>query len=94
MHVSTYEAGATLLAARPSLAALSEKQLVKKGYKEQAALVLQQLDAIVAHWEARQESAIVEGVHLSLKTVAAWMLRFSSVMPFLVRHPSMLENAH
>lgn len=85
LHVSTYEAGAALISVRPGLAALSERQRIKKGYKEQSALVLRQLEEVVARWQARRESGIVEGVHLNLKAVATWMTRFPSVLPFLVR---------
>ena len=85
MHSSTYDAGEALLSLRPELASLSPRKLVKRGYKEQAGMVLQQLEPLVAAWQARGESVIVEGVHLNLKVVTKWMDSYPNVVPFLVR---------
>lgn len=85
LHGSTYEAGDILLQRSPELGALSARQLVKKGYKAQCALVLPELETLLTQWSACAESAVVEGVHLLPKTVAAWVQRYPSLLPFLVR---------
>ena len=85
MHSSTYEAGAVFASMRPDLqSGLSAKKLVIKGYKAQAELVLRQLETLVDTWSSDNESAVIEGVHLNLKTVAKWAAMYPNVTPFLV----------
>jgi len=55
-----------------------------KGYKAQAELVMGDLSRLLVGYEARGESAIVEGVHLNLSLVMALMERHPAVVPFLV----------
>ena len=55
-----------------------------KGYKAQSELVLSQLEPLLAEFEERGESVIVEGVHLSLNLVVPLLERHPSVVPFLV----------
>jgi hypothetical protein len=57
-----------------------------KGYKAQSALVMAQLERLLRDMHARHESAIVEGVHLSLSLVIPLMLALPDalIVPFLV----------
>lgn len=55
-----------------------------KGYKAQSELVMGHLSRLLATYEARGESAIVEGVHLNLSLVMALMERHPAMVPFLV----------
>jgi 2-phosphoglycerate kinase len=84
LHASTYEAGEVLLAAAPTQCyGLTTKQIIIKGFKAQCALVLPELETIVAQWQGSAESAIVEGVHLTPKAVVAMMQQYPSIVPFL-----------
>lgn len=55
-----------------------------RGYKAQSARVLEHVDRLLAGCEARRQSLVVEGVHLSLSMVVRMMQRHPSVVPFLV----------
>lgn len=55
-----------------------------RGYKAQSARVLEHVDRLLAGCEARRQSVVVEGVHLSLSMVVRLMQRHASVVPFLV----------
>ncbi len=55
-----------------------------KGYKAQSALVMAQLERLLSGVEARGESAIVEGVHLSLNLVMPLVEKHPSMLPFLI----------
>ncbi len=58
--------------------------LSPQGYKAQAEMVMERLGALVAGCEARRESIVIEGVHLSPNAVMRLMGRHASVVPFLV----------
>ena len=57
-----------------------------KGYKAQSALVMAQLERLLRDMHSRRESAIIEGVHLSLNLVIPLMLALPDaiILPFLV----------
>lgn len=47
-------------------------------------MVVGALDQLVGRCEARRESLVCEGVHLSIKHVIALMQRHPTIVPFLV----------
>lgn len=47
-------------------------------------MVLDSLDKLIGACEARRESLVVEGVHLSLNSVVRLMQRHPSIVPFLI----------
>lgn len=47
-------------------------------------MVLDSLDKLIGACEARRESMVVEGVHLSLNSVVRLMQRHPSIVPFLI----------
>ena len=55
-----------------------------QGYKAQSEMVLESLDKLIGTCEARSESMVVEGVHLSLNAVMRLMQKHPSIVPFLV----------
>ena len=55
-----------------------------QGYKAQSGRVVETLERLVAGCEARRESLVVEGVHLSLNFVVRLMQRHPSIIPFLI----------
>jgi 2-phosphoglycerate kinase len=55
-----------------------------QGYKAQSEMVLDSLDRLIGACEARRESLVVEGVHLSLNSVVRLMQRHPSIVPFLI----------
>lgn len=55
-----------------------------QGYKAQSEMVLESLDRLIGAYEARRESLVVEGVHLSLNSVVRLMQRHPSILPFLI----------
>ena len=56
-----------------------------QGYKAQSEMVLESLDKLIGAYEARRESLVVEGVHLSLNSVVRLMQRHPSILPFLIQ---------
>ncbi|KAL4419737.1 hypothetical protein ABPG75_006835 [Micractinium tetrahymenae] len=68
----------------PAGLAADPRKAAVKGYKAQSARVLQHVDRLLAGCEARRQSVVVEGVHLSLSMVVRMMQRHPSVLPFLV----------
>jgi 2-phosphoglycerate kinase len=82
LWASTYEAGAHLMQRQqpPPLpqqtqhaalkpAAMDPRKAAVRGYKAQAGRVLEHVDRLLAGCEARRQSVVVEGVHLSLRWV-------------------------
>ena len=55
-----------------------------QGYKAQAEAVCELVDKLVGGCEARGESLVVEGVHLSMNFVVKLMRRHPSIVPFLI----------
>ena len=60
------------------------RQCLLQGYKAQSEMVLESLDKLIRTCEARSESMVVEGVHLSLNAVMRLMQKHPSIVPFLV----------
>ncbi|KAL6009934.1 hypothetical protein ACLOJK_000365 [Asimina triloba] len=60
------------------------KVLAIEGYKAQSEMVIDSLDRLITTWEARKESVVVEGVHLSLNFVMGLMKKHPSIIPFLI----------
>lgn len=58
--------------------------LAPQGYKAQADMVLAHLERLLSGCLARNESVVVEGVHLSLNAVMRLMARHPAIVPFLV----------
>ncbi|KAJ8432132.1 hypothetical protein Cgig2_014293 [Carnegiea gigantea] len=48
---------------------ISPKRMAIEGFKAQSEMVIESLDRLITTWEARKESVIIEGVHLSLNFV-------------------------
>ncbi|CAL5422346.1 unnamed protein product [Camellia sinensis] len=63
---------------------ISAKQMFIEGFKAQSKMVISSLDRLIAAWEERKESVVVEGVHLSLNFVMELMKKHPSVIPFLI----------
>ena len=61
-----------------------------QGYKTQSDMVLTHLDRLLSGCMARNESVVVEGVHLSLNAVMRLMARHPTIVPFLVH----IRHAH
>lgn len=53
---------------------LSSKQMAVEGFKAQSEMVIDSLDRLITAWEERNESVVVEGVHLSLNFVVRFLL--------------------
>ena len=54
-------------AAAAAAAAADPRKAAVRGYKAQSARVLEHVDALLAGCEARRQSVVIEGVHLSLR---------------------------
>lgn len=63
---------------------VTQRQMTIKGYKAQSEMVMENLDRLISSYEARGESLVIEGVHLSLNFVMGLMARHASIVPFLV----------
>lgn len=85
LHTSSYETDQALLRQHPELADEPPRRLKKLGYKAQCSTVMAHVASLIEMWHQTGTSAIVEGVHLHLKTVSRLMAQYSSVLPFLVR---------
>ncbi|KAI3793769.1 hypothetical protein L1987_36391 [Smallanthus sonchifolius] len=63
---------------------ISPKQMAIEGFKAQSEMVIDSLDRLITAWEERKESAVVEGVHLSLNFVMGLMKKHPSIIPFMI----------
>ncbi|MEW5304223.1 MAG: hypothetical protein WDW36_006848 [Sanguina aurantia] len=72
------------LASRGGEGGLTPHERVIKGYKAQCEVVVEHLLPLLECCQARQQSMVVEGVHLSINFVVQLMKRFPAVLPFLV----------
>ncbi|WOK94905.1 P-loop NTPase domain-containing protein LPA1-like isoform X2 [Canna indica] len=63
---------------------ISKKQMAIEGFKAQSEMVIDSLDRLITAWEERNESVVVEGVHLSLNFVMGLMKKHPSIIPFMV----------
>ncbi|XP_024536752.1 P-loop NTPase domain-containing protein LPA1 homolog 2 isoform X1 [Selaginella moellendorffii] len=60
------------------------KSMVVQGFKAQCEMVIDSLDRLITSWEHRNESVVVEGVHLSLNFVMGLMRKHPSIIPFMI----------
>ncbi|PKA45908.1 2-phosphoglycerate kinase [Apostasia shenzhenica] len=63
---------------------ISKRQMAIEGFKAQSEMVIDSLDRLITAWEDRQQSVIVEGVHLSLNFVMGLMKKHPSIIPFMI----------
>ncbi|KAL8515990.1 hypothetical protein ACS0TY_014608 [Phlomoides rotata] len=63
---------------------ISPKQMAVEGFKAQSEMVIDSLDRLITGWEERNESVVVEGVHLSLNFVVGLMKKHPSIIPFMI----------
>lgn len=92
LWASTYEAGAALALTDTHQASSTNNQCpapdprraAVQGYLAQAEAVMAHVDKLIAAAEARRDSVVIEGVHLSPLFAAQLMLQRPSVVPFLV----------
>lgn len=63
---------------------ISPKRMAIEGFKAQSEMVIESLDRLITTWEARKESVIIEGVHLSLNFVMGLMKKHPSIIPFMI----------
>ncbi|ERM94831.1 P-loop NTPase domain-containing protein LPA1 isoform X1 [Amborella trichopoda] len=63
---------------------IGPKQMAIEGFKAQSEMVIDSLDRLITAWEERNESVVVEGVHLSLNFVMGLMRKHPSIIPFMI----------
>ncbi|CAM6102339.1 unnamed protein product [Calypogeia fissa] len=63
---------------------MGSKTLVVQGFKAQSEMVIDSLDRLITAWEQKNESVVVEGVHLSLNFVMGLMKKHPSIVPFMI----------
>ncbi|CAI5495319.1 unnamed protein product [Closterium sp. Naga37s-1] len=63
---------------------VSEREMVIQGYKAQSEMVIGSVEQLLCKWERCHESAIVEGVHLSLNFVMELLKRHPTIIPFVI----------
>lgn len=71
-------AGSTLSAAR------LHKRKILRGYKLQSQLVLEKLDQVLTNFEKRNQSLVVEGVHLNTDQLIELIQKHPTCIPFVV----------
>nr|CCA28030.1 conserved hypothetical protein [Albugo laibachii Nc14] len=71
-------AGSTLSASR------LHKRKILRGYKLQSQLVLEKLDQILTNFEKRNQSLVVEGVHLNTDQLIELVQKHPTCIPFVV----------
>lgn len=89
LWVSTYEAGETLQSMvvqsqQASPPPWDSKKFAIRGYKAQSEAVVHRIEHLIAKFEIRNESSIIEGVHLSPGFITKMMGSHPSIIPFLV----------
>ena len=65
-------------------AASGVKTRLLQGYKAQCEPIVERIEKLVSVCEARNESLVMEGVHLSINAIVKIMAKHPSVLPFLV----------
>jgi 2-phosphoglycerate kinase len=55
-----------------------------KGYKEQCYKVQAELEKIIDDYQSRNESLVVEGVHLTVRFMINMMKKYPSCIPFVI----------
>ncbi|GAM23845.1 hypothetical protein SAMD00019534_070200 [Acytostelium subglobosum LB1] len=79
LWASTYHAGEII--SDPSL---SHKEKILQGYEAQNEMIFNKLDVLIEHYEKRNESLIVEGVHLDTRIILRLVKKHPSCIPFLM----------
>ncbi|EFA85558.1 hypothetical protein PPL_01517 [Heterostelium album PN500] len=79
LWASTYHAGEII--SDPSL---SHKEKILQGYEAQNEMIFNKLDVLIDHYEKRNESLIVEGVHLDTRLIVRLVKKHPSCIPFLM----------
>ncbi|XBH80942.1 hypothetical protein VPH35_106592 [Triticum aestivum] len=79
-----YEGGGDKVEGKP----IGKKQMAIEGYKAQSEMVVDSLDRLITAWEDRKESAVVEGVHLSLSFVGKHTERFAVRAKYMTLDPT------
>lgn len=80
LWTSSYHAGEALEHSE----GMTEEEKVINGYEEQNKVVLEKIDDIISMAQKRNESLVMEGVHLSMKSVNWLMKRHKTCIPFLI----------
>jgi len=80
LWTSSYHAGEAL----EHTEELTEEEKTIKGYEEQNKVVLEKIDDIISMAQKRNESLIMEGVHLSMKSINYLLKRHKNCIPFLI----------
>jgi 2-phosphoglycerate kinase len=62
----------------------SEKKRTLIGYKDQCSKVLAELEKIIDDFHNRNESLVVEGVHLTVRFMTTMMKKYNSCIPFIM----------
>ena len=62
----------------------SEKKRTLMGYKEQCYKVQQELERVIEDYYKRNESLVVEGVHLTIRFMTTMMKKYPSCIPFVI----------
>jgi 2-phosphoglycerate kinase len=60
------------------------KVMAIEGFKAQSEMVVDSVDRLITAWEAKKESVVVEGVHLSMNFVMRLMKKHPSIIPFMI----------
>lgn len=69
---------------------ISQKLMAVEGFKAQSEMVIESLDRLITGWEKRNESVVVEGVHLSLNFVV--IIEAMMIMLFGIRSNLVLKS--
>ncbi|OUM65605.1 hypothetical protein PIROE2DRAFT_7361 [Piromyces sp. E2] len=80
LWTSSYHAGEAL----ENSSGMSEEEMTINGYEEQNKIVLEKIDDIISMAQKRNESLIMEGVHLSMKSINHLIKRHKNCIPFLI----------
>ena len=80
LWTSSYQAGE----ACDAILGESHTKRILRGYETQNDLVMDKISGLISLYEARGESMIIEGVHLSVRHCIALSRRHPSVVPFIV----------
>jgi len=80
LWASTYNAGACL----EHPASISAEEQVLRGYHGQSSLLVENLSYLIGSYVARNESLIIEGVHLSVEIIVELMKRHPRCVPMII----------
>jgi len=80
LWTSSYHAGEAL----DHSEGMTEEEKTINGYEEQNKIVLEKIDDIISMAQKKNESLIMEGVHLSMKSINYLIKRHKNCIPFLI----------